>query len=315
MTLKANILAALESSRQAALSGQALAAQFGVSRNAVWKAVNLLREDGYEIESTPNRGYRLSPDSDLISETGLRNALSLSGIPLFLHKTLDSTNNEAKRLMTDGVTEPFLVLSDEQTAGRGRHGHVFYSPRQTGLYMTVALAPQRAIQNALGITAYAAVCVTEAVRILTGRVPLIRWVNDLFLDGRKIGGILTEAVTDCESGTVESLLVGVGLNLRTAEVPPEWRDVIGFLNAGYPVKNRLAAEITNRLLCFDPADTAYLEAYRARSMTLGRQVTCNVGAEHFTGLAQDINADGSLVVRTADGVRALRSGVVRTLAE
>jgi BirA family transcriptional regulator, biotin operon repressor / biotin---[acetyl-CoA-carboxylase] ligase len=316
MNLKQSILAELESFRDAALSGQALAARFGVSRNAVWKAITALREDGYEVESTPNRGYRLAPDCDRLSQNGILTLLPDGGLTVHVFDTLDSTNNEAKRRLAGGEPPPFLIAAEEQTAGRGRQGRFFFSPKGAGLYLTVALAPGQAVESVLGITAYAAVTVSDAISRLTGQEARIKWVNDLYLDGKKICGILTEAVTDFESGTVESLLVGVGVNLKPADVPAELQDIVGTLAWKAPIKNRLAAEITNGFLHFSPGNTAYINEYRARSVTLGRRVECAQGKFRFVGVAEAIDASGALVVRLSrDETRILRSGEARILDE
>ena len=314
MTLKDHILTALEASREIALSGQALAQRFGVSRNAVWKAINTLKEDGYEIESTPNRGYCLAPECDRFSEGSLRAALANQSLPIYIYDTVDSTNNQAKRLLANGTSEPFMVVAETQTKGRGRHGRTFYSPSGVGLYMTVAISPGQAVTDALGITAYAAVSVVQSIYAQTGLSARIKWVNDLYLNGQKICGILTEAVTDFESGTVESLLVGIGINLRKSIVPTELQGIIGALDVHTPIKNQLAAAITDRLLGYLPGDTTHLALYRAYSMTLNRAVQCTQGNESFIGTAVAINEDGALVVQNADGsLRTLRSGEARLL--
>lgn len=316
MSLKSSILAALEQNREAALSGQALAQRLGVSRNAVWKAVNMLKEEGYDIASTPNRGYQLSPLCDFVSEAGIRALLENPTLPIYTLDTVDSTNNEAKRLLASGAPEPFLVVAGEQTAGRGRLGRVFFSPRDAGLYMTVALAPKQSMENALGITAYAAVCVAEAIQRLTGLSARIKWVNDLFVNDKKVCGILTEAVTDFESGTVESLLVGIGVNLRPTAVPKEWTDIIGFLGCDSPLKNRLAAEVANTLLRYSPENTDYFQIYRERSLTLGMRVLCSQGNRSFSGVAIAIDDVGALVVQTDAGETVtLRSGEAKLIAE
>lgn len=316
MTLKQSILNALETSRDVPQSGQALADCFGVSRSAIWKAVNALREDGYQIESTQNRGYRLASDCDRLSETTL-NAL-LADVCLAVHcmDTLDSTSNEARRRLLAGEAEPFAVISEEQTAGRGRRGKSFFSPQGAGLYMTVALAPGQTLSDALGVTLYAATCAAEAIERVTGRDTRIKWVNDLYWQERKIGGILTEAITDFESGTVLSLLVGIGLNLYPTAIPAELQSVIGTLACQKPVKNALAAEIIRGLLAYRPEATGHLPLYRARCLTLGRFVACTQGEHRFSGTAEAIDDTGALLVRTAEGnLRRLRSGEAQILTD
>jgi len=312
MKLKDSILQALEENRESAISGQALASRFGVSRNAVWKAVNALREEGIAIESTQNRGHKLSPAYDRVTVSGLQALMGTQGVAVHCLALVDSTNNQAKRLMVAGEAAPFLVVAEQQTAGRGRQGRTFYSPPQAGLYMTLALGIGQLAEDALGVTAFAAVAVAEAVYAVCGVKTSIKWVNDLFYQGKKVCGILTEATTDLETGTMESLLIGIGLNLRESDVPQELRDVVGHLGCAGAVKNRLAAEITARLLAYQPLSTAHLAAYRAHSLTLGQRVVCQSGGVSIEGLAEDIDTNGALLVRDATGLlHTVRSGEVR----
>ncbi|MDD3213462.1 MAG: biotin--[acetyl-CoA-carboxylase] ligase [Eubacteriales bacterium] len=314
MTLKDHILAALEANRQSALSGQALAEQFAVSRNAVWKAVNALKAEGYDIESTQNKGYRLAPDCDRFSEAVIRANLNGSALPIAVFDTVDSTSNEVKRRLAAGERGPFLVVAEQQSAGRGRLGRSFFSPVGAGLYMTIALAPGMAVEGALGVTAYAAVCVSDAIERVTGRKTQIKWVNDLFLDGKKICGILTEAVTDFESGTLEALAVGIGINLRPSAVPEDLRDIVGSLNCDEPVKNRLTAAIAEGMMNYSPEDTGYYAEYRRRSWTIGKRVRCAQGEQHFIGRAVAIDDHGALIVEAEDGqTHVLRSGEAKII--
>lgn len=300
MALKDGILSELEHSRDGSVSGQALAARFGVSRNAVWKAVQALREGGVPVESTQSRGYRLAPGYDRVSAEGVR-ALLPEGVAVFAYDMLDSTNNQAKRLLADGAAAPFLVLAEAQSAGRGRRGRAFFSPGGAGLYMTAALAPGLAAQSAQGLTAYAAVCVAQTVESVCGARPRIKWVNDLYLDGKKVCGILTEATADMESGALEALIVGVGVNLRPSDVPEALQGIVGFVGCAGPVKNRLAAEITRGLLAYRADDGTFLPAYRERSLTLGRRVVWDRGGETVTGTAADVLANGALLLAGDDG--------------
>ena len=313
MNVKQSILAALEQNRGTALSGQALAQQLGVSRNAVWKAIHILQAEGYAVLATPNRGYRLADDCDRLSAAGLAAEMRMP-VPVYAFDTLDSTNSEARRRVAAGEPAPFVVVAEGQTEGRGRRGRSFFSPQGAGLYITVALSAGLAVEEALGVTAYAAVCVTDALLRLTGRDARIKWVNDLYWENRKVCGILTEAVTDLEGGTVDTLLVGIGLNLRPAEPPAAWREVIGNLRCEAPLKNTLGAAIADALLLYPPADTAYLTRYRERSLTLHRRVRCTIGGQTLTGTAETIDARGALCVRTDDGqLIALRGGEVELL--
>lgn len=307
MTLKDRVLGALLDARGGELSGQALAERFGVSRSAVWKAVRALRAEGADIASGTNRGYRLSPDCDLLSASRIR-ALLGDTLPVYVYRSIDSTSNECKRRLAQGE-ERCLVLAGEQTGGRGRRGKSFFSPGGAGLYMSLAMPVDAELADAVGVTAYAAVCVCSAIREVTGRRCGVKWVNDLYLDGKKVCGILSEAVAGLEAGRVGSAVIGVGVNLHPCAVPPELEDIVGFLDCG-AVKNELAATIAARLLRFDPADKSYMAEYRARSAVLGREVRYYLDGGEKRGLAAAIGDDGALHVRTPSGIDVLRGGEV-----
>lgn len=318
MALRDELLAELERRRGEDVSGQALAERFCVSRSAVWKAVNALRASGFAIDSTPNRGYRLRAEDDRLSAAGVRAALSekYANLRVRVYDTLDSTNREAQRLLAAGADCPMLLLSEEQTAGRGRRGRAFYSPAGEGLYMTLALRPRAALSQAALLTAAAAVAVAQAVEAVTGRECQIKWVNDVYLDGRKLCGILTEASGSFEEDTLRSACVGVGVNVRTRDFPAAFADRACSLWPQPVSRNRLAAEIAARLLDFasDLAARRFLDEYRRRSLVLGRTVAFMRGGEEGRALAVGIGRDGQLLVRRADGSEeALNAGEVRIL--
>ncbi len=309
MQLKIEVLKALEESRGQDISGQALAARFGVSRNAVWKVVRSLKEEGYQIEAGQNRGYRLAPDNNMLSAVAIGGAIThrIKGLALYVHREIDSTNNEAKRLIADGKTGPALILAESQTSGRGRQGKSFYSPEKTGLYMTFAFPSKLPLEAAVSVTTAAAVAVFRAIRDVTGIETEIKWVNDLYLHGKKVCGILTEAISDFEAGCVESLIIGVGVNISTAEFPAELRAVAGALSSGGIDRNRLAARITDRLLeCLGELGSgAHLDTYRRHSMVIGREIIYIRDGVTTVADALDIDEDGWLVIRHKDGTRAL----------
>ena len=318
MALRDELLAELERRRGEDVSGQALAERFCVSRSAVWKAVNALRASGFAIDSTPNRGYRLRAEDDRLSAAGVRAALSekYANLRVRVYDTLDSTNREAQRLLAAGADCPMLLLSEEQTAGRGRRGRAFYSPAGEGLYMTLALRPRAALSQAALLTAAAAVAVAQAIQAVTGRECQIKWVNDVYLDGRKLCGILTEASGSFEEDTLRSACVGVGVNVRTRDFPAAFADRACSLWPQPVSRNRLAAEIAARLLDFasDLAARRFLDEYRRRSLVLGRTVAFMRGGEEGRALAVGIGRDGQLLVRRADGSEeALNAGEVRIL--
>ncbi len=313
MPLKDQLLTELEAHRDMPLSGQALAELFSVSRTAVWKAIGELKAQGYQIESAPNRGYQLAQADDHLSEPAITRYLN-PVIPVYVMDTVDSALSEAKRRYADSAEKTFLLVADSQTAGRGRQGRTFYSPKGSGLYLTLAMPLQYSVSAAPSITAYAAVCVCRALEALTGKQGQIKWVNDVFLDGKKICGILTEASTSLESGLIEAVFIGIGINVNPCAVPDEFRDIIGFVNPGTPIRNRLAAEIANGLLLFEQNQSTFLDDYRARSLSIGRRVRCTIGVETFLATAVGIDSLGGLIVRPDEGAeRTLHSGEAKLI--
>lgn len=296
------------------VSGEKLAASLKVSRNAIWKAVASLRAQGYDIEGCPNKGYVLQKAPDLLCETELRKNLEAGNrdLSIFVYPTIDSTNNEAKRLLANGLQELALIVSDEQSAGRGRRGRSFFSPSGTGVYMTLVLRPHAQLQEATALTTAAAVAVTLAVEALTGKRVEIKWVNDVYLDGKKICGILTEAITDFESGEVQSVIVGIGVNLHESEFPEELKDRATAL-CGEISRNEMIAAITNELmkLYSELGNKAYLTSYREHSMVIGKEVNYYENEEKRSAYAIDIDDTGALIVRHEDGsIKALSGGEI-----
>ena len=323
MTTKERVLALLEAHRGEHFSGAQLAASLGVSRNAVWKAVTELRAAGCRIDAATNRGYCYAAENDLLSVLGILPLLSETARPLAAHlqvfPELASTNQTAKELALAGAAHGTAVIAERQTQGRGRYMRSFCSP-PGGLYISMILHPDRLnFAHITTVTALAGAAVCEAVEAVSGKKPGIKWVNDVFLDGKKICGILTEAVTDIESGTLGWLVLGIGINVttRTEDFPPELREIAGSV-FGEDVpgsRNRLAAELLNRIPgCVPaPAEAEVIGRYRSRLMMLGRQVTVvqSDGTE-YSAAALDIDEAGHLIVETAAGERrVLSSGEIR----
>lgn len=308
MALKDEVLRRLRAAGSP-VSGQELAGELGVSRSAVWKAVNALRRSGYEIDSATNRGYSLLREGDELSAEKIKRLLEDKSLPVYVLETVDSTSSECRRLLASGAGR-CLVLAREQSGGRGRSGRSFFSPRDSGLYMSAALRLGMSHVDAVGITTYAAVCVAGAIREVTGLEVGVKWVNDVFYQGKKVCGILTEAVSSFEDGQALSAIVGIGVNLHPSAVPEELKEIVGFLNCG-AVKNELAAEIINRLLRYDPRQRGYIEEYRALSVVLGRRVSYVSDGVSHSGTAVDIDPSGALVVETGGvGRVTLNSGEI-----
>lgn len=313
MSVKSDAAVFLEQNRGKTVSGQELADTLGVTRAAVSKAVKALRDEGYKISSTPNRGYILADESDVLSEDGIRLLLpeEYKALPIKVYKSIDSTNSEAKRLAMLGAPHGTVLAADAQTSGRGRHGHSFYSPAETGLYMSVVLRPEKPLSDCTLTTVAVAVALADTIEELTDCKPQIKWVNDILVDGKKVCGILTEAISDIESGMAEAVIVGVGLNVTTTEFPPEIAHTAGSLKCS-ATRNSLAAGIIRRIIGYtDSADSrALLDIYKSRSAILGETVSFIRNGEKITALACGIDDSGSLVVKTQNGTETLKSGEI-----
>ena len=307
--LKDQVLDCLWQARDEYISGAELAGRLGVSRTAVWKAMGQLRAQGYLIESVTNKGYRLSSHSDVLSEAGVKKYLKDQSLTLQVVDRVDSTNAAMKRMAAEGAPQGSVLIANEQSAGRGRMGRSFYSPPGTGIYMSLLLRPHTDAQRATLVTASAAVAVAEAIEQLAGEPVQIKWVNDVLFHGRKVCGILTEASMDFESGMIDYVVLGIGVNTAVpAEgFPEELKGIAGaaFGSARVPeLRCRLAAEILDRFVGYYAClgSRACYEAYKSRSIVLGKDVQLiSPGREPLPARVLDIDEDFALVVRTGDG--------------
>lgn len=223
---------------------------------------------------------------------------------------IDSTNNEAKRMALDGIDSPVLIAADRQTAGRGRMGRSFYSPAKTGVYFSILYRLHTPLQGIVSVTGAVAVSVMRAIRRVTGRQTAIKWVNDLYLDEKKVCGILCEAVT---VGNVTHLIVGVGINLSTESFPDGLEARAGSLCVDRDLRTELIAEVWLSLLpsLNDPSDRTWLDDYRTHSCVIGKEIAWTVGETTHHGVAIGINEDGELLAEREDGqTEVLRTGEI-----
>ena len=252
-----------------------------------------------------------------LSEAEIRRWLTAKGLgrKLELHDLIDSTNNRAKILAAAGAPHGTTVIADAQTGGKGRLGRSFFSPEQAGIYMTVILRPDCAPEKANLLTSLAAVAAARAVEKVSGADVKIKWVNDLYLNGKKICGILTEAGMEQGTGRLAYAVVGIGINAGKMDFPPELRNIATSVanETGIPPdRNRLIAEVLNELeaLYGDPDPGAFLAESRWRSNVIGRTVTVVEGEKQYSARAVDIDGQGRLIVETEEGRTCLNSGEV-----
>lgn len=311
MSVKEKILKVLETNKGTSISGESLAKEMGVSRTAVWKAIKALREDGYQIEAAPNKGYFISEGEDPVSKQGIKQYLrpKWQRLPLHIYRTVDSTNNVAKQLALEEAEHGTAVLAFHQSKGKGRLGRSFISPANSGIYLSILLKPSFDMGHAILVTTAASVAVARAIETVCNQQAEIKWVNDVYLNKKKICGILTEAITDFETGEIQYLILGIGVNCSTEDMPGELLNVIGAVEGDFQ-KNQLAAEIINHAmdLMDDLQSRSFIDEYRRRSMILGKDIKVYKGGytEESSGLtarALDIDSDGGLKVIYSTGER------------
>ena len=316
MSTKNDVLAALMAETEA-ISGERLARRLGISRNSVWKAIEQLRGEGYAVEAVTNRGYRLLSAPNRISEPEILKYTTSQtlGRRLEVHERLDSTNTRAKQLAAQGAPHGYLVCADSQDSGRGRFGRAFFSPEHSGVYITYILRPQLPAERAVMITSLAAVAVARAVEAVSGIQAGIKWVNDIYANGRKLCGILCEASMDFESGMLEYAVLGIGINVMKMDFPEELRDIATSIGneCGKDVsRSQLIAEISNQLDALYPEleTGGFMAENRSRSIVIGKDVTVIRGDERYPAHVLDIDAQGRLVVRTETGVARVGAGEI-----
>lgn len=294
------------------VSGQELCRRFGVSRTAVWKVINQLKEEGYEIEAVRNRGYVLKGAGDVLSEAELLSCLETewAGGRIVYFDATDSTNAQAKRLAEAHAPHGTLVVSDRQDGGKGRRGRSWASPSGVGIWMSLILRPKIDPSLASMLTLVAALAVRKGILEETGLSPLIKWPNDLVLNGKKICGILTEMSTELME--IQYVITGIGINVNQKEFPPEIRDTATSLSLEAERSFRRSSLIAAILKAFEKDYAAFLktgdlslllEEYNACLVNRGKEVCILDPSGEYRAVAEGIDENGSLLVTLPDGTR------------
>ena len=301
-----------------AISGSTLARNLGVSRNAVWKAIESLRAEGYDIQAATNRGYTLAAGADVLNRVEIARWLKEGeiGTPMEIYDEIDSTNNRAKQLAMQGAAHGTVVLARQQTVGRGRFGRKFFSPENSGVYISFVLRPSLPAERAVMITSMAAVAVARAMERVADVKASIKWVNDVYLGTKKACGILCEAGLDFESGQMQYVVAGIGVNVGRMDFPPELREIATSISneCGRDIsRSRFCAELINEMNALYPQleSGAFMAESRVRSNVIGRDIVVLRGEERYPATAVDIDDRGNLLVRREDGSEAvLQSGEI-----
>ncbi|MBD5148052.1 MAG: biotin--[acetyl-CoA-carboxylase] ligase [Oscillibacter sp.] len=319
------VLALLRVGEGEFVSGENLSRRLGLSRAAIWKAVDALRRDGYNIEARTGLGYRLVAAPDVLTGEEVRSLLgetAVVGKELYCFPQLESTNTYAKSIALSGAPDGSVVIANSQTAGRGRRNRSFLSPADKGIYLSVLLRPALEPDRLMPVTAMAGVAVCDAVEKVCGVRPQLKWPNDPVLGNKKLCGILTEMSVEAEEGHVQYLVVGIGLNvLQTpADFSPEVAEIATSLSMNLeesvsrPALAAAEIEALDRLYADLQAGdlSRYLSIYRRDCVNLGKTVQLiSPDGSRETVTAVDIDDAFGLVVRDQQGQqRVVRSGEV-----
>ena len=302
------------------ISGQELCNRFGVSRTAVWKAINQLKEAGYEIEAQQNKGYRLMAAPDLMTEAEIKSLMHTEWVAkeVLYFDTIDSTNTKAQELAEKGYPSGTLVVADKQESGKGRRGRSWVSPSGTGIFMTLMIKPDINPNNASMLTLVAALAVAKAITSVTGEEAMIKWPNDIVVNGKKVCGILTEM--NAQFDYINHIVVGIGINVHNESFPEEISQMASSLliEAGGKRFHR-AQIIAETMSYFEQYYDIFLKTqdlsalvreYDELLVNRNKSVRVLDPKEPFDGKAMGITPKGELIVDTWESRKLVSSGEV-----
>lgn len=314
---KDKLLTLLEEHKGQVLSGNDLSTELGISRNAIWKSINALRKDGHEITSIRNKGYLLELQSDHLSENEIRMHLSEKSDAynfLILDET-PSTNTYIKE--HKDLPDNTVVLTKTQTKGRGRLGKSFHSTDQGGIYLSILKIESLPEYDTDLATLAAALAVSETMDAYSGTETKIKWVNDIYVKGLKLSGILTEGTIEFEIGTLSSLIIGIGINVNTESFPEE---LTGIATSLYQLTGKrfvrseiighLLSKLEEYLLMTKKDPVALLRKYKKKMLYLNEEITFYRGNEVLSGVLVDLNEKGHLIIETEGTTMTLNSGEI-----
>lgn len=321
MSVKDEVLKELENNKGDYISGGQLAENLGVSRNSVWKAIKALEKSGYEINAIPNKGYCLAEKNDILSSYSIKQHLKNPHLDISVFSSVTSTNTILKEMAEQGAKEGTVIIAEEQTAGRGRTGKQFYSPKGTGIYISILLRPDIPAEESLFLTTSAAVATARAIEDVSDKRALIKWVNDIYLEDKKTCGILTEGAFNVETGKLDYAIVGIGINVCIPDggFPDNIKDIAtAIFDKQTDSINKRSILIANLLDYFmeyykDFKSKSYVKEYIERSMIIGKTITVIEGSKTSVAKAIDIDRNCRLKVQFENGTtKWLSSGEVST---
>lgn len=302
------------------VSGQELCERFGVSRTAVWKAINHLKEAGYEIEAQPNKGYHIKSSPDIVNEPEIRSLLTTkwAGQEVLYFEKLSSTNTKAQEIAEKGYPQGTLVVAEQQEQGKGRRGREWISEKSDGIYMTLLIKPNINPNNASMLTLVAAIAVARAIKDVTSEPAMIKWPNDIVVNGKKVCGILTEM--NAQFDYINHIVIGIGINVNNTDFPEEIKAIAGSLRteSGGKVFKR-SYIIASVMQYFEKYYEKYMqtedlsdlvEEYDELLVNKNKEVRVLDPKEEYDGRAMGITRRGELIVDTWESRKLVSSGEV-----
>ncbi|MFX3622795.1 MAG: biotin--[acetyl-CoA-carboxylase] ligase [Ectobacillus sp.] len=311
-TIRKQLLEMFSEANGEFVSGQAISEKLGCSRTAVWKHMEDLRKEGYELEAVRRLGYRIVDKPDKVTSNEIQLGLQTEYIGRHVHfeETVESTQKIAARLVYEGTPEGTVVVAEEQTEGRGRLNRKWHSQKGTGIWMSIVLRPAIPIQRAPQLTLLAAVSVAQAIEKCTGLSVGIKWPNDILINGKKAVGILTEL--QAETDKINAVIIGIGINVnqKKEHFPKDIRDIATSLaiEAGNMV-NR--AELMQTI--FEQMEKLYKEylangfgmiklLWESHAISIGKVITARSITQTLVGTAKGITEDGVLMLEDEEGI-------------
>lgn len=307
--LKDEVVKYLENNIGKLVSGGEIGKNLNVSRTAVWKAINMLKDEGYDIKTKKNEGYILSINNNMLSEKIIKQNTKAKflGNQIEILNTIDSTNNYLKLKAQNGASEGLVVLAEQQTCGKGRKDKNFFSPAKTSIYMSILLKPK--IQIISFITIAAAISVVEAIYNITGIKTSIKWVNDVLYKNLKLCGILTEASIEAESGDINYVVLGIGINVKKIDFPDDIKIIATSLEnitSNDYSRNKLAGELLTQLeknynKLISNNKTELINTYKNYLSMLGKEITVIESNNTYKAKALDIDDNAYLIIELLSG--------------
>lgn len=325
-TVKEQTLQILIDTQGKAISGEEIAKRLGVTRSAVWKGIQNLQKEGYDVEGTTKRGYVLNGLCNKLSREAILKHIKQPSFPMQIkvYDEVVSTNLIAKEMAETGEQEGLVILAEMQTGGRGRLGRDFFSPKGTGIYMSMLLRPQIPMEQSILLTVASAVATAEAIEEVFGGEIEIKWVNDVWKDGKKVSGILTEGSISMETGELEYMVVGIGINVFVPQggFPEPLREIATAMAVGRDqmgeIRNLLVAKILQKFWNFytNIEKREFYEKYKKRCFVIGKQVFIEKKDSKIPVKVLDLDEQCRLVVQYESGeIAHLQSGEISVRIE